>query len=91
MRQFAGRKTASPLTASPLTGAAGAQQLSPDGLHGRDRAVVPFRASAHRDPPSLSRASGSDDRLEREADQFARASAPGLDFDKINLPDWPAR
>ena len=80
MRQFAGRKTA-----SPLTGAAGAQQLSPAGLHGRDRTVVPLRASARRDPPSLSRASSPDDRLEREADQFALASAPALDFDLARI------
>jgi hypothetical protein len=87
MRQFAGRRTA-----SPLTGAAGTRQLSPGGLHGRDTTVVPFRASALRELPSLSRAGSQDDRQEREADAFARASAPSPDFDlsRIRIHADPA-
>jgi len=92
MRQFAGRKTAPPLTASPLTGAAGAQQLSANGLHGRDRTAVPLSAGARGEPLSLSQSRSPDDRLEREADRFARASAPGRDFDlsRIRIHADPA-
>lgn len=87
MRQFAGLRTA-----SPQTGSAGMPQLSPSGLHGRDRMAVLSPANALRELPSPSGASSQDERQEGEANSFARAHAAGQDFDlsRIRIHADPA-